>query len=325
MLDRLISLVTVLALIAGTGSAWGASIAGNWSSPDGDVIFTQDGAGIRGDATFPQGGTAKIVGVQLDNEFYFSYVRNTGRFGTGKMVLSDDENELHGTYSDQGSGREGEWTLTRGSAVPSEDSASETEVAVAGHWHSNLGETTFEQSGTHVTGTITFVNEHTGTVEGDLADRVLTFTYQLSAGEHGHGELTLSPDGATLRGTYQKLPSGEGGVWILISVEEESADSEEPATTETFPIAGRWNTNIGIVEFHSDGDHVTGTLAFSNGQRAWIEGTMIHNVLEFKYDHDNGSTGRGRIEVSDADTMKGAYHDSRTGNESVWRLHRLHD
>jgi hypothetical protein len=207
-----IVLSTSAALLLAAG-ARGATIEGRWSGPEGTVVYYQDGNAVTGEATFPNGQTAKLVGVMIGNKVYYSYFRITGEFGTGTMTLSQDGNTLESTYSEISTGRSGTWRITREAAAGPPPEAT---VQFAGQWNSNFGETVLDQSGDKVTGKLTMVDGDTVSITGELHGRTLDFTFQLGRGGGGNGQLTQSPDGMILRGTYTKTPDNLKGDWILV-------------------------------------------------------------------------------------------------------------
>ncbi len=77
---------------------------------------------------------------------------------------------------------------------------------LAGNWFSNYGPAMFSQTGNTITATITYSStmgstQFSGTY--NAASRVLSFTYHNSFGDSGNGQLTLSPNGCSLSGSYQ--------------------------------------------------------------------------------------------------------------------------
>jgi hypothetical protein len=215
MMSRLFCVSVVLAsavlLAAGVN---GATIEGRWSGEQGTVVYTQDGNAVTGEATFPNGQTAKLVGVMIGDKVYYSFTRDTGEFGTGVMTVSEDGKTLESTYAEMGTGISGTWRITRDTAGGTPPAA---KSQLAGRWNSNLGETVFEQSGTKATGKLTMVNGHTANITGGLRGREFAFTFQLDAGGGGgDGRLVLSPDGMVLSGTYTKTPDNIKGDWVLV-------------------------------------------------------------------------------------------------------------
>lgn len=206
-------LLLMSAVLLPVTGAWATSIEGHWSGQQGTVVYTQDGNAISGEATFPNGQTAKIVGVMIGDKVYYSYARATGEFGTGTMTLSKDAKVLESTFAEMGTGVTGQWRISRDAAG---DAPPAAKVQLAGRWNSNVGEAVFEQSGTSVTVKVTIVNGHTGNAKGELHGRTLDFTFRLEGGEDGDGQLTLSDDGTILSGTYTVMPVNEDGKWILV-------------------------------------------------------------------------------------------------------------
>jgi hypothetical protein len=292
-----------LLLVVAPTTAWAASLEGRWNSNLGVATFTQDGSSIKGELVLANGQKAEIAGVLMEKELYFSYVHENGALGTGKLVLSENEQQLRGTFKDA-AGAEREWILARASEQPA--------VAdISGRWNSNLGSVAFEQEGANVTGTLTFANGQTAAISGQVAENRFSFSFRHSNGQQGTGQVTLASNGHQMAGSYRDQ-MGRSHEWTLTRPSQEAPN-----------IAGRWNSNLGSVMFEQHDRDVNGTLTFANGQTASIQGRLSGGNLDFAFRHVNGSTGTGRVGLaSDQQRMSGSYVDNRTGHRAMWVLSR---
>ena len=82
----------------------------------------------------------------------------------------------------------------------------------SGSWDTNWGRIELTQRGNKVMGHYT--GQYTGIIDGTVTGSRLNFTWSQSNGQYGKGYFDISPDGATISGSWGAQESdSDGGEW----------------------------------------------------------------------------------------------------------------
>lgn len=189
-------------------------------------------------------------------------------------------------------------------------------IYVGGHWWSNLGRVYFAQKGFNVTGTLHFDKGGVATLQGNIKDLTLYFTWRVDAKVHGDGQITRRDDGR-MSGPYTDKSTGKTGFFELRRV------GETVGSEPLIYVGGKWKSNLGDVEFNQKGFKVTGTLRFEKGGLAFIDGTIKEKTLHFTWRVSDKVHGSGQVTRRDDGSMTGPYTDNSTGKTGYFALERV--
>jgi len=209
-----------------------------------------------------------------------------------------------------------------GAAPRNVSAADVSRLNVAGRWTSNLGQVQLRQSGSQVTGTLRFSNgavaQITGTVQGDS----LEFGWSITREVRGDGTLRATDGGNRLSGPYTDRSKGTTGFFDLRRAAS-PATTPAPRAAKPLWVAGKWNSNLGPVEFRQTGERVTGTLRFSNGAVATINGTAAPDKLAFTWSIGTQVGGEGTLKLYEGGKrLAGPFTDRSKGTSGYFNLTR---
>ncbi len=195
---------------------------------------------------------------------------------------------------------------------------------LSGAWTSNLGPVEFKQQGADATGTLRFSNGVVAVVNGVVQGDKFEFAWGIEGRELGRGTLTAYDSGQRLAGTYHDHAKGTTADWTLTRALRivRTPLAIQPTPTQ-HNLAGKWSSNLGIVEFTQQGDAARGQLRFANGAIAVINGTVQGQTLVFKWGIAGQELGHGSLTASqDGQHWSGNYSDLSKGTTQAFALQR---
>lgn len=174
------------------------TFAGQWQTTFGPMTLTEKDGKVTG---FYQMGNEKseITGTVKDRKLTFTY-KETVATGEGEFELSADGFTFSGKWRQTG---DQQWGLWKGSRPKPKD--------FNGLWRSASGPMRLTQTGDKVRGTYLWAGS--GTIEGTVKGKVLTFTYTESTGAKGSGTFTLSDDADSYAGKWKEDGATEEKPW----------------------------------------------------------------------------------------------------------------
>jgi hypothetical protein len=244
------------------------SLEGKWQSEWGVVEFNSNLTGRWNQG----GGIGQITSGSYDprtRKLVFQYYQPWNNMtGTGTFTLSEDDNRLSGTWSQQprgsnrpGSGGSGGWTMTRITC--------KSNVSLTGKWQSDWGQVEFNSN---LSGSWNQPGSGVGQIKSGSFDSKkceLVFQYYQSWNDmDGIATLILSWNGDQLAGNWiqqrrgsNQIGSGGSGRWIMNRNSQNVADAKEKEPRKVVPQksckGGLIRTNEGKITSNKDGVRFT--------------------------------------------------------------------
>jgi RNA polymerase sigma factor (sigma-70 family) len=172
----------------------------------------------------------------------------------------------------------------------------------AGSWETTYGPMTLSKDGDKVKGSYEMGEQHC-TIEGKVAKRRFTFTYQ-EPNAQGEGWFELSNDGASFEGKWRENGQEQWSDWT--------------GTRSTAGFVGTWETTYGPMTLSQKGDKITGSYDMG-GQKCSVEGKIEGRRLTFTYQEPNAQ-GAGWFELaSDGQSFAGEWRAEGSDQWSEWK------
>jgi hypothetical protein len=205
-----------------------ASIAGNWSSSFGPVVFSQSGNSVEGTLTYNTGESATLKGAMQGSSLNYEWFIGGMRMGDGTLTLSADGQRLAGPFTHTGQpGGFLDLKRAAGDQVPPPPPPTLT-----GKWSSTLGSVTLTQNGSKLTGLLQFTQGQSGgwiKLSGSVNGNNVSIKWEpstllekpnggngnvVTSTVSGSGTLNLVQNGDVLTGTMQiTQDTGNASSW----------------------------------------------------------------------------------------------------------------
>ncbi len=218
------------------------TFAGEWQSTFGPMTLAEKDGKVTGFYTY---GTQKstIEGTVKDRKLTFTY-KEAVATGEGEFELAADGMSFTGKWKQTG---DQQWGLWKGIRPKAKD--------FTGLWRSEVGPMRLTQTGDAVRGTYLWAGS--GTIEGTVKGKVLTFTYTEATGKKGGGTFTLADGGDSFTGQWKE----EGG----------SKEQPWPTNKRVTPVPGKqW---LIVVEANWEGSLNEAEYSFGSMLKAFFAGS----------------------------------------------------
>ncbi len=286
---------------------------GNWETEWGDMTLTQNGTSLTGTYDYDGGRINGTVDGNTATGTWSEAPSYQPPLDAGDFVfvLSSDGTSFSGDWRYGSCDWDGDLRGSRAQQPAPTPTPVTPTGGWIGTWSTNWGDMTLTQSGSTVTGTYAHDTGHiTATVSGNYLQGTWSEAPSYAPpNDAGDVEWTLSSDGKSFTGHWRYDSSGAWQPWTGTKT-----SSPTPAPTPSTGIldwGDTWNTDWGQMELFQNGDRVTGTYEYNNGQ---IDGTASGDTLTGTW-----SKAPSYAEPNDAGNFEFQMSKNRTEFYGNWR------